>query len=113
MGSLGLACDNVVHLTIVRNGEVIAIDESSQLMRFARGYGTQLGLIVSMTLRLHPIPPLFLWTSIALSRDESLRGFQVFQSLVEDIPDAVGCSSRSQGTLRFDLRNSRCRNAGE
>ena len=99
MGSLGLACDNVVHLTIVRNGEVIAIDESSQLMRFARGYGTQLGLIVSMTLRLHPIPPLFLWTSIALSRDESLRGFQVFQSLVEDIPDAVGCSFSISGDV--------------
>ena len=90
MARFGLACDNIVRASLVADGEHRVLDAGSVDMPTLRGRGTTLGFVATLTLRLHPIDPVFRWTILHI-RDArvAVRGLA---HAVAAIPDCVGCS---------------------
>lgn len=87
----GLACDNVLGFEVVTaDGSVVhaSADEHPELFWGLRGGGGNFGIVTRLTLRLHPVGPLF----CALAMYSGNRAPQVlrsFRDFVENAPDAV------------------------
>lgn len=104
MGRFGLACDNVVEADVVMDGSVQTIDERHGNMRDFRGRGTKLGLVSSLTLRLHPIEQSFSCIRMSIDRENALSAYDALSALVPSIPPTIGCawniSGDKQGTIQ-------------
>ena len=92
-GRHGLSCDNLIEVELVTaDGRVVAVDERREpdLFWALRGGGGNVGVVTSLTFRLHPIEPLVLGGLLAYPLAAAPRVLALLGELVEESGGDLG-----------------------
>ena len=103
----GLACDNLVAVTIVTaSGEILRVTDTDdpELMWGIRGAGANFGVVTSLEYRLHPVPPEVTTGDVFFAPEDAAPVIRTLLDLAPDLPDEIlffvaGDTARSEHGL--------------
>jgi UDP-N-acetylenolpyruvoylglucosamine reductase len=96
MGEYGFACDNVVSAKIISSeGELISVDHetNSDLLWALRGCGTEFGVVVELTFKLHPVKTVTAGSALFDVSHQNFRAVaSIVAAIVNEAPDELTVS---------------------